>query len=172
MVTRARLNVMLIRTMRVLLKFPSDSFTFKTDLDFRIQSFPARKWFDLRVHHAVWVRQCMCVCVCVFPCNLWTCLQRLLELCMPSAISVSSWVRVLFFHNLRFPYKVANFFTSLATVSFSSKPCYTASSSQSVPRRQTKLLINTVPVAVLWFVMAICVFFTISMTCLFALFVR
>jgi hypothetical protein len=162
MVTRTGLNVTLIRTTLVLLKFPSDSFTLETDLDISIQSFPERKWLDLWVRHAAWARQWMCVY------SLATSEH------VPIASSVYSWARVLFCHNLRVPYKVANFLTSWATVSFSRKPCYTASSSQSVPRRQTKLLINIVPVAVLWLVMAIFVFFTtsISMTCLFALFVR
>ena len=43
---------------------------------------------------------------------------------------------------------------------------------QSVPSRQAKFLINIVPVPVLQFATAISGFFTISMTCLFALFVR
>jgi hypothetical protein len=50
---------------------------------------------------------------------------------MPSVTSVYSWMRVLFFHNLRVPYKAADFLTIWATGRFSSRPCYTAPSSQS-----------------------------------------
>jgi len=83
----------------------------------------------------------MCVCVCVYSLttseHVWWGSANFI---CPVSL-VYSCVRVLFFHNLRVPYKVANFFTSWATVSFSRKPCYTASSSQFQEHKLTSWLI-------------------------------